>query len=221
MGPVRYTDLMQVTFYFDPCCPFCWITSRWLLMVSGQRDVTVDWQPFSLALKNDEVASGGHDKTEHGDMHRAAHRVLRVMLAAAKQHDARLIDLYSAFGIPYHLAGREYDDELIKEVLAKHDLPAELLQAADDASYDDQLQQSIAAATQVAGQDIGVPTIIFTAEDGSRNGYFGPVLQQLPDMDEALKLWDGLSQLAADSNFYELKRGRPDGDPNVASTAKC
>lgn len=211
---------MKVAFYFDPCCPFCWITSRWLLMVSGQRELTVDWRPFSLALKNDEVDPSTPDKTEHGDMHRAAHRVLRVMLAAQAK-GAKLIDLYTNFGIPYHLAGDAYDDALIAKVLAKHDLPAELVQAADDSSYDERLHDSIQAATAVAGQDIGVPTIVFTADDGSQSGFFGPVLQQLPDMDEALKLWDGLSQLASDTNFYELKRSRPSGNPDVYSTAKC
>lgn len=208
-----------MTFYFDPCCPFCWVTSRWLLMVSGQRDVTIDWQPFSLAIKNDEV-SGKKDKTEHGDMHRSAHRVLRVMLAAADQ-GAKLIDMYTDFGIAYHIGGSEFDDDLIRRTIAKHGLDKELAKAADDTSYDARLAESVKAATDVAGQDIGVPTIIFTAEDGSKNGFFGPVLQQLPTMDEALKLWDGLSQLATDSNFYELKRGRPDDGPDVYSTAKC
>ncbi|HET8709060.1 MAG TPA: DsbA family protein [Candidatus Saccharimonadales bacterium] len=210
---------MKVSFYFDPCCPFCWITSRWLLMVSGERDVQVDWRPFSLALKNDEVR-GGHDKTEHGDMHRAAHRVLRVMLAA-QQKGASLIDLYTDFGIPYHLGGEAYDDALITKILAKHDLPPVLARAADDTGYDDALQKSIDTATAIAGDDIGVPTIIFTNQDGSKNGFFGPVLQQLPDRDEAVKLWDGLSRLASDKNFYELKRSRPSGDPDVYSTAKC
>lgn len=210
---------MDVTFYFDPCCPFCWITSRWLLMVSADRDIAIDWQPFSLALKNDEVR-GGHDKTAHGDMHRAAHRVLRVMLAAQKE-GAKLIDLYTDFGNQYHLAGDAYDDALIAKILGQHNLPAGVTKAADDVSYDAALQKSIDEAVSVAGEDIGVPTIIFTAQDGIKNGFFGPVLQQLPDKDAALKLWDGLSQLASDKNFYELKRSRPSGDPDVYSTAKC
>jgi predicted DsbA family dithiol-disulfide isomerase len=210
---------MKVDFYFDPSCPFCWITSRWLLMVGGERDVTVTWRPFSLALKNDEVR-GGHDKTEHGDLHRSAHRVLRVMLAA-EANGAKLIDLYNDFGLNHHIGGRDFDDELITETLARHKLPAELATAADDAKYDAELADSIKSATAVAGQDIGVPTIVFTAEDGSRNGFFGPVLQTLPDKAEALKLWDGLKQLATDENFYELKRTRPSGNPDVFSTAKC
>lgn len=211
---------MQISFYFDPCCPFCWITSRWLLMVSGERDLEVTWRPFSLALKNDELDPATPDKTEHGDMHRAAHRVLRVMLAA-EDRGAKLIELYTAFGIPYHLAGDAYDDNLIAKVLERQGLPAALASAADDTSYDEQLAVSIKSATDVAGQDIGVPTIIFTATDGSQQGFFGPVLQELPGLEAALKLWDGLSLLASNKDFYELKRSRPDGQPDVASTAKC
>lgn len=210
---------MKVTFYLDPSCPFCWITSRWLLMVSAHRDITIDWQPFSLAIKNDELA-GGHDKTKHGDIHRAAHRVLRVMLAA-QDSGASFLDLYTDFGIPYHIAGDQYEDALISSVLAKHNLPADLLQAADDTSYDARLQASIESAISIAGEDIGVPTIVFTLDDGSKSGYYGPVLQELPDLEESLELWDSLSTLATSKHFYELKRSRPTGGPDVFSTAKC
>lgn len=211
---------MDVDFYFDPACPFCWITSRWLLMVSGQRDVTITWRPFSLAIKNDALDPAKPDKTGHGDLHRGSHRVLRVM-RAAEARGAALIDLYTDFGIAHHIAGDAFDDDLIAKILAKHKLPAELAAAADDTSYDKDLTASIKTAVDVAGEDIGVPTIVFTTADGRRNGFFGPVLQTLPDMDAALRLWDGLSLLATDDNFYELKRSRPDGDPDVYSTAKC
>lgn len=213
-------SIVKVEFYFDPCCPFCWITSRWLLMVGGERDIQVEWKQFSLAIKNTELANDGHDQTEHGDMHRAAHRVHRVILAAS-QNGASLIGLYTDFGIPFHVGGEKFNDELIAKVLERHKLPAGLLASADDKSLDQKLQNSTDEAIAVAGEDIGVPTIIFEAEDGSKSGFFGPVLQTLPDKDEALKLWDGLSQLANDSNFYELKRSRPSGGPDVFSTAKC
>ena len=209
---------MKIAFYFDPSCPFCWITSRWLLMVAAEREVTVDWRPFSLAIKNDELANNGHDKTEHGDIHRASHRILRVMQATAQQTDTSLIDLYSAFGRAFHLEERAFDNDLIAKVLASFNLPSELAAAADDTAYDDELRVSIKSATDVAGEDIGVPTIVFTAEDGSQIGFFGPVLQSLPDKQAGLKLWDGLSQLATDKNFYELKRTRPSGQPDVVST---
>lgn len=213
---------MEVEFYFDPCCPFCWITSRWLLMVSSHRNITIEWKPFSLALKNDELAANTDIAAKpHAKVHRDAHRVLRVMLAAQQQAGTPLIDLYTACGIQHHVAGFELDNELISNVLKEKNLPDSLLQYADDASLDSQLQSYIDQATQVAGQDIGVPTIVFTATDGTQQGFFGPVLQTLPELDEALDLWDGLSKLATNTSFYELKRSRPDGGPDVASTAKC
>lgn len=209
---------MNISFYFDPCCPFCWVTSRWLLMVSGDRNINISWCPFSLAIKNDELL--GKNNSHSSDAHRSAHRVLRVMMAAQKQ-GAKLIDLYTDFGIANHIAGQEFNDELIRDVLDKHKLSPDLLKAADDKSYDESLKDSIASATEIVGQDIGVPTIVFELKDGTKAGYFGPVLQDLPDKEESLKLWDALSELATSKSFYELKRNRPQGGPDVYSTAKC
>ena len=209
--------MTNVIFYFDPSCPFCWITSRWLLRVSSKRDITIEWRPFSLAMKNGELEDSKFPDTRHG----AAHRVLRVMAAAQVQNGASLIDMYTTVGFKYHGAGIVYNDALIIDLLREHDLPADLLQAADSTDYDMQLRASIKAATDVAGDDIGVPTIVFTNDKGEQQGFFGPVLQTLPDMDESLDLWDGLSKLATNSSFYELKRSRPDGGPDVASTTKC
>lgn len=209
---------MNVYFYFDPSCPFCWITSRWLEMVQPQRDMTVTWQPFSLAIKNDELA--GEDHTPHAAGHRAAHRVLRVMQAANAEHNADVGKMYTVFGRMYHVTGREYSDEMIADALSELHLPAELLEAVDDTSFDAALGESIATATDVLGNDIGVPTIMVETADGTKQGYFGPVLNALPDEEEALKLWDGLSTLMQTSDFYELKCGRPAGGADVGSTAR-
>lgn len=187
-------------------------------MVSGKRNIDIEWKQFSLALKNGSLE--GKDKTDGAKAHASAQKVHRVILAASKQ-GASTIDLYTAFGIPYHLGGEEFNEDLIKEVLLQQKLPAELVEAASDESLDKELQGFIDEATAVAGQDIGTPTIVFVLEDSSKNGFFGPVLQELPDIDEALKLWDGLSKLATDKSFYELKRTRPNGKPDVYSTAKC
>ncbi|MGH7195662.1 MAG: DsbA family protein [Candidatus Saccharimonadales bacterium] len=207
---------MKVSFYFDPCCPFCWITSRWLVMVCEQRDLQVAWQPFSLMLKNgDQDATSDMAKT-----HQAAHRVNRVMLAANQQHSTSLIDLYSSFGSANHLDKHKFNNDLIRRIIELYHLPAELLAAADDHALDNDLQKIIDEAVAVAGDDIGVPTIVFAADDGSKSGFFGPVLQSMPSVKDGLQLWDSLSQLASDKNFYELKRSRPAGGPDVASTAE-
>lgn len=205
---------VSLEFYFDPSCPFCWVTSRWLLMVSGQIPMDITWRPFSLAMKNGELTEDQPDKP-----HLAAHRVLRVMSAAAEQ-GADLMQLYTKFGIRHFLAGDSYGDDLIISVLQDSSLEANLIHAADDPKRDRYLSESMETAIKTVGSDIGVPTIVFNINNQKR-GYFGPVLQALPDKDEAMELWDGLFKLARQTQFYELKRGRSSNGPDVYSTAKC
>ena len=211
-----YTRNMKIIFYFDPSCPFCWITSRWLLMVAEERDLQITWKPFSLAIKNEALEASADP---HRAYHVASRRLLRVMLAAQEQNDASLIELYSTSGALFHIKGNQFDDQLISSMLNKHNLPAELIEEADKTTHDELLRAAITAATDIAGKDVGVPTIVFTSDDGDQQGFFGPVLQELPQRQAGLDLWDGLSKLATNSSFYELKRNRPGGMPNVQSTA--
>lgn len=215
-----YTKCMNITFYFDPSCPFSWITSRWLLRVSDQRDISVTWKPFCLAIKNDELTSQPNED-QHAPAHRDALRTLRLLLDLDKNQGVALIDGYTASGMIKHIMGDPLDDAGLRSMLANLGLPESLLAAADDASYDSFLQDTLAEAIAVVGNDVGVPTVVFEHADGSKLGYFGPVLQKLPELPEALKIWDGLAQLATVKSFYELKRGRPSGAPNLASTARC
>ena len=209
--------MQSVTFYFDPSCPFSWITSRWLHSVEKNRDVAVVWRPLSLALKNDEMNTGD-DTTPHGESHRESHRVLRVMTALQQQADLDLGELYTLFGKHHFVDKKRYDDDTIGQILQELGTTTDILVSADDTALDAQLQEWVDEATGIVGDDIGVPTIVFTAES-TKIGYFGPVLQSMPSEEDVLKLWDGLSQLATDKNFYELKRSRPTGGPDVASTA--
>lgn len=212
---------MRVTFYFDPICPFSWITSRWLLQVSNEREIDITWKPFCLAMKNNEVEpSDGED--DYAQAHRDGLRTLRVLLAAGKEHDTLLIDGYTASGMVHHLMGNRLDDDGIRSMLVDHlNLPDTLLAAADDTTHDNELRTSLDEAIATVGDDIGVPTIVYELPNGTKQGYFGPVLNELPDLEESLAIWDGLSKLATTKHFYELKRNRPDGDPNTASTARC
>jgi predicted DsbA family dithiol-disulfide isomerase len=209
---------MEIDFYFDPSCPFCWVTSRWLLMVSNQRDIKINWCLFSLAIKNQEVGELAPQTSNFN--HLPAHRVERVMLTASKEGKS-LQELYTTFGIKHFLAGDEYDDETIIAVLSQLKLDSGLIKSADNEELDEELRQSTNKAVGIVGADIGVPTIIFNKKDGTKTGFFGPVIQQLPEMEEAIDLWDGLVKLVGSANFYEIKRGRPEGGPDVVSTAKC
>lgn len=215
-GTPAYDGVMtSIDFYFDPCCPFCWITSRWLLQVQDERDLDVTWRPFSLAMKNGEL--GNDENGKMGNAHRDAHRVHRVIEAAVEKGGSR-IDLYTAFGRRFHVDHHDYDDALIAEVLTAQGLDADLAKAADDTAYDKALEAELGTAMDAAGDQVGVPLIVFTDESGERRGYFGPVLQSLPGKDDGLRIWDAVAALGPVTEFYELKRTRPQGMPDTAST---
>ena len=207
-----------IEFFFDPSCPFCWITSRWLTVVEQHRTITISWRPFSLALKNHELQPNNSDATPYGEAHRNSHQVLRVIWRASKHYNTDIGKLYTDFGKKHFIDNQPYYQTTVEAVLVSNGLPEDLVSAMNDATIDDNLSAELNAATAVAGEDIGVPTIVFINNNGGKTGYFGPVLQALPSSKEGLKLWDGLAQLASDQHFYELKRSRPADGPDTTST---
>lgn len=197
----------KVQFYFDPLCPWSWITSRWLLDVQEERDIHVEWKPFSLALKN-----AGSSYSHMG----AAESTLRILRLATALESNELIErLYSETGTRIHLDERN-DDRILPESMVSLELPDDLLAEADNEERDRLIEQSMDEALQVVGDNVGVPIIIFETDDGSQ-GYFGPVISELPDKATSLKLWDGLSNLASTPMFWELKRTRT-VKPDITST---
>ena len=185
------------------------------MRVQQERELEVQWRPFSLAIKNGELT--GSDKTPYAVAHVASHRVLRVIEAVAIAGDAKRADLYTAFGKAHFIDKSQYSDNLINSVLAELGLNSSYLESAEDTSIDARLQSHLADAIDVVGEDVGVPTIIFEGEDGGKTGFFGPVITELPSQEESLKLWDGLSALASNTSFYELKRSRSLG-PSIDTT---
>lgn len=204
---------MKIEFYYDPICPWCWVTSRWLIDVAPKRDLAIDWKPFSLALKNDQLTND----TDAAKPYQASHRVLRVIEAAAKAGGDRG-KLYSDIGHMKHVDGYDYTDMELSLMLSLSKLDTNLAAAADDTSYDTPLKQSLDEAISVVGDDVGVPIIVFVHDDGTRTGYFGPVLTKQPEEVEALQLWDGLANMATIKDFYELKRSRPAGGPDTSGS---
>ena len=198
--------MTRISFYYDPSCPWCWITSRWLTEVQTERDIEIDWLPFSLALKNGEL--GGDDVTGHLDTHTIAHNVLRLVEAI---HENEGIDrgvLFTEFGKSYFIDPKLNDENFFQAVLERLDLSLDYMDGLDKTDRDLQLQQHLDNAVEVAGDDVGVPLIIFETIDGQQVGYFGPVLARMPDLERGLEIWDALHTLATGPDFFELKRKR-------------
>lgn len=198
--------MTSISFYYDPSCPWCWITSRWLTEVQTARDINIDWLPFSLALKHGEL--DGDDVTGHLDTHTIAHRTLRLVEAV---HSAEGIDrgeLFTQFGKAYFIDPKLNDDNFLQAVVERMNLPLTYLDELDNTDHDHALQQHLDDAIEIAGNDVGVPLIIFENEDGQRVGYFGPVLRRMPTLERGLELWDSIHNLATFPDFFELKRNR-------------
>ncbi len=193
---------MRVQFWLDPACPFCWITSRWLVRVAAHRELDIEWLPISLLVKN-----GTRQGEPFFDEVNASYGMLRVMEALRAQgHADRIGDLYTELGRALHVTGGPVDLEATLDGLG---LERGLAKAATDERHDAAISSAMDDGLALVGDAVGTPIIAVEGPDGSgRIGLFGPVITKLPDVEASLRLWDGFLAMVATDGFFELKRTR-------------
>ncbi len=202
----------DIEFFWDPVCPFAWITSRWVNQVAAQREYRVDWRFISLRLVNKDKDYATEFPPEYEFGHTAGLRMLRVAAAIRDELGRDVLGgLVTAYGRSYWdlprgsgMRDRLSTPEHVAEVLAAAGLPGRFVESLDDDRWDDLLDAESQLALSRTGRDVGTPIITFDPPDGM--SFFGPVISRLPSDEEAVELWDAVTRLAAFPGFAELKR---------------
>ena len=195
--------MVTARFWYDPVCPWAWITSRWMHEVTVVRDVGVEWRLMSLRFLNE--GTPGYDPAK-ATGHAFGVRAQRVTLASGADPGA----MYTALGTLLHVEKAERTDDTLREALARVGTPLDALDAAGDESYDAALRAQHDEGVALVGKDVGTPIL---AVGGA--AIFGPVVTPVPRGEDAGRLWDGVMLLLETDGFFELKRGR-DREPRVA-----
>jgi protein-disulfide isomerase-like protein with CxxC motif len=194
-------------FWFDPLCPWAWMTSRWILEVEKVRPVEVRWHVMSLAVLNEDKLDELPE--QYATFLKEAYGPVRVVIAAQELHGPEVLGrLYTALGTRYHNQGLPKTRETLVAALEEAGLPAELADYADSDTYDKELRASHKEGIDKVGQDVGTPVIAVPGADGEQIAFFGPVVTPTPRGEQAAKLWDGTLLVASVPGFYEIKRSR-------------
>lgn len=200
----------DICFYFDPVCPFAWMTSKWVRLVTAARDYTVDWRFISLRMINAAVDYDSHFPPGYEAGHTAGLKLLRVAARTRADYGREEVGpLYEAIGTQvFDTEPGERQDRgsrtFLEPILSHLGLPAVLADALEDTSIDTELQRETDEALALTGKDVGTPIIHFQPPDGV--AFFGPVISRLPNEADATRLWDHVVGLAGFPGFAELKR---------------
>lgn len=169
----------RIDFWFDPFCPWAWITSRWLTEVQEHRDVTIDFHFAALAILDEDDPPVF---LENPEISAKVWTALRAVAATEHSHGpADLARVYAALGSRIHGGdNRSIMDILNKDIrqfvvdsLAEAGLPAELSEVTDSPQLDAAMRASIDRGLRAPGAIAGVPTLHI---DGVP--FFGPVLRR-------------------------------------------
>lgn len=204
----------QIDFFFDPVCPFAWVTSRWVEQVAGQRPLDVQWRFISLRMVNADKDYATDFPAGYEKFHTAGLRLLRVAAAVRDTAGNDAVGaLYTALGAALWDQPPEPGSLLRSDAgtsgqaaasLAAAGLDASLADAVDDESFDDRIGAETRLALARAGKDVGTPILTFGPPEGP--SFFGPVISRLPTDADAVRLWDAVVTLARFDSFSELKR---------------
>ncbi len=201
----------DVEFFFDPVCPWAWLTSRWVCEVASQRHLKVDWRFISLRLLNSHKDYAKDFPPGYPEGHGSGLKLLRVAAAIRETGDRdRMGDLYTQFAGDIHVRGRRSEmvdnfEAGFPEYLRSVGIEEEFIAAANDPKWDEILQAETDEALSRTGKDVGTPIISFT-RDGKTYSFFGPVISSVPKGEEVLRLWDAMWELATFEGLAELKR---------------
>jgi 2-hydroxychromene-2-carboxylate isomerase len=207
----------DVEFFFDPVCPFCWVTSQWVRNVTRRRSVEIGWRPLSLRILNEPIGYDGKPAA-YPDAHQRGLEMLRVVVAARHEHGHGVVGpLYRAMGEAIWNSEPPAEasfEAVLVETARPHDLraivqraglPGDLAAASTEARWDDEVRAETQRAVDRAGGGVGTPILSFDPPDGP--AFSGPVIDRAPDGQDALAMWDAVITLAHRPGFAELKRG--------------
>lgn len=202
-------ERVKADMWFDPLCPWAWITSRWLLEVEQVRPVHIDFHVMSLSVLNE-----GRDELpdQYKELLSQGWGGVRVAIAVEEKYgNAALRDLYTAMGTRIHLGKEPQGRELFENALKDCGLDVALADAASSEQYDERLRESHNEGMKPVGMDVGTPVVHAPGPDGNKIAFFGPVITPRPKGEAAGRLWDGVLLVAGTPGFYEIKRTRDVG----------
>ncbi len=198
-------EVVEVSMWVDPICPFAWLTSRWLLEVEQVRPIKINFHIMSLSILNKDKKV----PKQYRKLFEDGWGPVRVGIAAEQAYGSEVLrDLYTALGKRIHLQKHAINTDLYLDALAEVSLPSTLAKAAQSSEFDEVLYSSHHAGMDPVGEDVGTPVIHVPGPDGQQIAFFGPVLSPAPKGQVAGRLWDGVVLVAGTPGFFELKRTR-------------